>query len=226
MCRIESQKAIKCVPFAVNVCICASITSPVTEAQDYNYQHQDKGTDQIWSLRDDMCRIEGQKAMKCVLFAVNVSICEMLFLTCTEHTSTMSPVNEALDYDYQHQDKGTEQIWSFRDDVRRTESQKPMKCVHLAVNVCICEMLFLTCTEHTSTTSPVTEAQDYDYQHQDKGTDQIWSFRDDVHRTESQTPMKCVPFAVNICICEMLFLTCTEHTSTMLPVNEALDYDY
>ena len=122
--------------------------------------------------------------MKCVPFAVNVSIilCEMFFLTCTEHTSTMLPVNEALDYDYQHQDKGTEQIWSFRDDVRGTESQKPMKCVHLAVNVRICEMLFLTCTEHTSTTSPVSEALDYDYQHQDKGTEQIRIFRDDVCR--------------------------------------------
>ena len=37
-----------------------------------------------------MCRIESQKAMKCVLFAINVYICEILFLTCTEHTSTMS----------------------------------------------------------------------------------------------------------------------------------------
>ena len=26
-----------------------------------------------------------------------------------------------------------------------------------------------------------------------------------------------IPFDVNICICEMLFLTCTEHTSTMSP---------
>ena len=38
-----------------------------------------------------MYRIEGQKAMKCVPFAVNVCICEMLILTCIEHTSTMSP---------------------------------------------------------------------------------------------------------------------------------------
>ena len=38
-----------------------------------------------------MCRIESQKAMKCVPFAINVRICEMLFLACTEHTSTMSP---------------------------------------------------------------------------------------------------------------------------------------
>ena len=41
-----------------------------------------------------MCRIEGQKAMKYVPFAIKVCICEMLFLTCTEHTSTMSPVNK------------------------------------------------------------------------------------------------------------------------------------
>ena len=38
-----------------------------------------------------MCRIESHKDMKCVSFAVNVCICEMLFLTCTEHTSIMSP---------------------------------------------------------------------------------------------------------------------------------------
>ena len=47
-----------------------------------------------------MCRIESQKAMKCVPFALNVRLCEMLFLTCTEHTSTTSPVNETQDYDY------------------------------------------------------------------------------------------------------------------------------
>ena len=47
-----------------------------------------------------MCIIESQKAMKCVPFALNVCLCEMLFLTCTEHTSTTSPVNETQDYDY------------------------------------------------------------------------------------------------------------------------------
>ena len=64
---------------------------PVIETQDYDYLHRVKGADQIWSFRDDMCRIESQKAMKCVPFAINVCICEMLFLACTEHTSTMSP---------------------------------------------------------------------------------------------------------------------------------------
>ena len=38
--------------------------------------------------------------------------------------------------------------------------------------------------------------------------------------------MRCVPFAVNICIREMLFLTRTEHTSIVLPVSETQDYDY
>ena len=38
--------------------------------------------------------------------------------------------------------------------------------------------------------------------------------------------MKCVPFAVNVCICEMLFLTSTEHTPTMSPVDKTQKYDY
>ena len=64
-----------------------------------------------------MFRIESQKDMKCVPFTVNICICEMLILTCIEHTSTMSPVNEAKDYDYLHQVKGAVKIWSFRDDM-------------------------------------------------------------------------------------------------------------
>ena len=74
--------------------------SPVNETQDYDCWHQDKVSDQIWSFRYNMCRIESQRAMKCEPFAIKVCICEMLFLTCTEHTSTMSPVNESQDYDY------------------------------------------------------------------------------------------------------------------------------
>ena len=73
-----------------------------------------------------------------------------------------------------------------------------MRCVLFAVNVCIREMLFLICTEHTSTVLPVSETQDYDYLIQVKGTDQTWSFRFDMCRIESQRDMKCVPFAVNV----------------------------
>ena len=54
----------------------------------------------MWNFIDDVCRIEIQKAMKRIPFAVNVCICEMLFLKCTEHTSTTSPVNETQDYDH------------------------------------------------------------------------------------------------------------------------------
>ena len=86
-----------------------------------------------------MCRIESQKAMKCVPFAVNVCLCEMLFLTCSEHTSAMSPVNETQGYDYYHRNRGTDQIWNLRDDVCRIENQKAMKCVPFAVDVCLCE---------------------------------------------------------------------------------------
>ena len=90
-----------------------------------------------------MCRIEGQEAMKYVPFAVSICICEMLFLACTDHISTMSPwpVREIQDYDYLQHVKGTVKIWSFRDDIRRIESQKAIKCVSSAVNGCICEML-------------------------------------------------------------------------------------
>ena len=59
----------------------------------------------------------------------------MLFLTCTEHTSTMLPVSEAQDYDYLHLIKGAVKIWSFRDDMCRIEIQKDMKYVPFAVNV-------------------------------------------------------------------------------------------
>ena len=103
-----------------------------------------------------MYRIEGQKAMKCVLFAINICIRGMLFLTCTEHTSTMSSVSKTQDYCYLHLVKRPVKIWSLRDNVCRIESQKAMKCLQFAINacICICEMLFLTCTEHTSTMSP------------------------------------------------------------------------
>ena len=79
------------------------------------------------------------------------------------------------------------------------ESQKSMKCVLFAVKcICICEMLFLAWTEHTSTMSSVSKIQDSDYLHQVKGAVKVWSFRDDMCRIESHKAMKCVPFAVNV----------------------------
>ena len=109
----------------------------------------------------------------------------MLFLACTEHTSTMSPVNETQDYDCLHRVKGAVTIWSLREYMCRIESQKAMDCVQFAVNacICICEMLFLTCTEHTSIMSP---------EFKNKGLLRC------VCRIEGQKATKSVPFAVNV----------------------------
>ena len=54
-----------------------------------------------------------------------------LILTHTEHTSTTSPLNET-----QNCDKGTVQVWSFRD-VCRIEGQKStcMYCVQFTEHV-------------------------------------------------------------------------------------------
>ena len=82
----------------------------------------------------DLCRIESQKTMRCVPFAVNICIREMLLLTFIEHTSTVLPVSETQDYDYLIQVKGAVIIWTFRVDMCRIESQRDMKSVPFAIN--------------------------------------------------------------------------------------------
>ena len=82
----------------------------------------------------DLCRIESQKTIRSVLFAVNICICEMLLLTFIEHTSTVLPVGETQDYDYLIQVKGAVIIWIFRVDMCRIESQRDMKSVLFAIN--------------------------------------------------------------------------------------------
>ena len=82
----------------------------------------------------DLCRIESQKTMRCVPFAVNICIREMLLLTFTEHTSTVLPVSETQDYDYLIQVKGAVIIWTFRVDMCRIESQRDMKSIPFAIN--------------------------------------------------------------------------------------------
>ena len=47
----------------------------------------------------DIC-IDLRATYEMCTFAVNVCLYEMLFLTNSEQTSTMSPVNETQDYDY------------------------------------------------------------------------------------------------------------------------------
>ena len=60
----------------------------------------------------------------------------MLFLTCTKHTSTMSP--ELMKLRIVTISNKTNILVKFgtsRDDVCRIEGQKAMKCVPFAVNV-------------------------------------------------------------------------------------------
>ena len=84
--------------------------------QTTNYFICDK---QLGSFRDDVWRTESQKTMKIIVYTtINVHV----KYPYSEHTSTMSPVNKTWNSDYQHQNKGTNQIWSFRDDVCRIES--------------------------------------------------------------------------------------------------------
>ena len=47
-----------------------------------------------------MCRIESQKAMKCVPFALNVCLYVKCSSSHSQNTSTMLPVNEVQDYNY------------------------------------------------------------------------------------------------------------------------------
>ena len=59
------------------------------------------------------------------MICVELRATKLWYVADAEHISTMSPVNKTQDYDYY---KGTDQIWSFRDDV---DSHKAMKCVQL-----------------------------------------------------------------------------------------------
>ena len=67
----------------------------------------------------------------CTIAQYRCTVCEMLTLVCTEHTSITSPVDGTQKCDYWHEDKSTDQVWDFRDDVCRNESRESMKCVQL-----------------------------------------------------------------------------------------------
>ena len=49
-----------------------------------------------------------------------------------------------------------------------------------------CEKHTLTQTEDSSTMLPVDEPLEYEYGHENKGTDEVWSFKDKLCRTETQ----------------------------------------
>ena len=84
----------------------------------------------------------------------------MLFLTCTEHTSTMSPELVKLRIMTLCTKLKVLLKVGASEMICVELRAKNIKCVPFIVNVCICGMLMLTCT---STTSPVSDAQDYDY---------------------------------------------------------------
>ena len=102
-----------------------------------------------------------------------------------------------------------------------------MKCVLLAINVCLCEMLFLTYAQNTL--QPRRLLMKLTIMTINIKLKVLIKFgvSDMMYEIESQKATKYVPFDVNVSIiCEMLFLACTKHTSTTLPVNETQDYDY
>ena len=68
----------------------------------------------------------------CTLYRTYVHVKCSYSCTRIEHTSTLSPVNQTLKYDYKHETQGNGKVWGFRDDV---EGQKAMKCVHFAEHV-------------------------------------------------------------------------------------------
>ena len=89
-------------------------TLPGDETQDYECRHEYKGTDQVWYFNDNVCGFETQIATESVH---NTITCEKNTLTHTEDSSTVSPGDETQDYECRHENKGTDQVWYFNDDV-------------------------------------------------------------------------------------------------------------
>ena len=114
MCRIESQKAMKCVPFAINVDLYAYMKCSSSHAQNTFQPH----CQLLIKLRimtinimlkvlikfrasEMMCvELRAKSYKMCTVCHKCICICEMLFLACTDHTLTKSPVSETQDYDY------------------------------------------------------------------------------------------------------------------------------
>ena len=109
--------------------------------------------------------------------------CEKHTLTHTEDSSTMSPGNETQDYECKRENKGTDQVWYFNNDVCGFETRIATGSVH---NTITCEKHTLTHTVDSSTMSPGDETQDYECRHENKGTDQVWYFKNDVCGFEAQ----------------------------------------
>ena len=60
---------------------------------------------------------------------------DMHTLTHTQGTSTMSPVNKTLKYEYRYRNKGTDQFWHLKVEVCRIEAKKATKNVHMYTKI-------------------------------------------------------------------------------------------
>ena len=127
---------------------CMHATRPVHQRNSGSIMTNSiKDTDQVWRLRDDLCRIETQKATKYVLhFAVHVNHSHM-YRTHLHHVTSQ-------------QNSGLWLIASRQRYWSSLEAQRwelgPSKLRKLMCTLCCtCETPILTCTEHTSTMSPV-----------------------------------------------------------------------
>ena len=141
----------------VNVCICemlmlmciehTSTTLPDNEIWDYHYYLEVKGNYQVWSIRDDVYRIESPEAKKCVQFAVMYMYMwiahshVILYNTTQPHCQLMKFKITIINIELKVTIKF---ILSFRDDMCRIERLKATKCVQF-----VFEMLTLLCIEHT-----------------------------------------------------------------------------
>ena len=103
--------------------------------------HVNKGTDQVRYFNDDVCGFKTPIATECVH---NTIRCEKHTLTHTEDSSTVSPGDETQDYECRHENKGTNKVWCFNDDVCGFETKKATESVH---NTITCEKHTLTHTE-------------------------------------------------------------------------------
>ena len=111
----------KCSISSRDVLLCMHRTiSPVSETQDYDYLHHVKGAVKSWSFRDDMCRIESQKDIKCVPFIINICICEM---SCSHAQNTLQPRHQSM--------KLRIMTISIKTKVLNKFGTSEMKCVEL-----------------------------------------------------------------------------------------------
>ena len=223
VCGFETKKATKSV-HCTDTCekhtlTHTDVTSTMSlgdETLEYECRHENKGTDQLWCLKDEVCGFEAKKATKSVHCT---DTCEKHTLTHTDVTSTMSPDDQTVEYECRHENKGTDQLWCLEDEVCGFETKKATKSVHCTDT---CEKHTLTHTDVTSTMSPGDQTLEYECRHENKGTDQLWCLKDEVCGFETKKATKSVHCTDT---CEKHTLTHTDVTSTMSPGDQTLEYE-